>query len=426
MKHFLLSLITCILTFQHIHSQSVAVTRCNRFKQGVNLSNWLEAYWQTGWPTPGNYGRQFLADMKNAGFKSVRLPVCFAQVTDTLAPYNVDTANAVFAYVDSVIKWTAELDMNLIIDNHHQWTFDDTSWRRTIPRLGHLWSVLGKRYNYLNPEKYFFEILNEPYNIHNDSMRQLFIGVLDSLRPQVPNHSIVVSSGAWSGGIGYIAYQPLPDTNLIYTFHSYDPVQFTHQGFPWFSPYEPAGTPYPGSGFDFLLPLAWEASVAFRDSFHVPMFLGEFGVGTHADPVSRCNWIDTVGARIDYYNMPAFSWDVKWDFYLYNSGVTTRDSVVPCFMQALHLYEDSTTAVNNITETLNTDLYPNPATGSFVCRIANAGQTSIDVYNHTGQLVHHQTFIAGTEINTSQWARGLYLVKLQSNGRVAVKRLVVE
>ncbi len=424
MKKYLTLFCFFLFAFQS-KSQSVAQSRCDNFKQGVNLSNWLEAYWQGNWPSPNGYSRQFLVNMKNAGIKSVRLPIGFASVIDTLPPYFVDTTHVLFSIVDSVIDWTNELDMNLIIDNHHQWSLDDGTWRNVTPRLSHLWSLLSQRYNYLNPDKYFFEILNEPFNIPNDSLNIIFSTVIDTIRKYAPEHSIVVSPTAWSGGIGYIGYLPLADTNLIYTFHSYDPFPFTHQGFSWANPYYPTGTPYPNSGYDFLLQLAWDATLQWVDTFHLPVFLGEFGVGVHADDESRCNWADSFGIRIDLHHTSAFHWDVFGDFRLFNSGVVSEDSVIPCFKKAFHLYGDTVSAVDNVFENQEVKIFPNPASTSFVCTNENDAATKIIVMDECGRKIFTTEFLKRYEVNVNSWASGIYFVKITTNSSSNIKRVLI-
>jgi endoglucanase len=426
MKRCFTLLLFCVLAFES-HSQSVAQSRCDNFKQGVNLSNWLEAYWQSNWPSPAGYNRQFLMDIKAAGIKSVRLPIGFASVIDTLAPYTIDTTHVLFSIVDSVISWTAELDMNLILDNHHQWPLSDTTWRNTMPRLAHLWSVLAQRYNHLDPDKYTFEILNEPAFLTNDSLNILFSTVIDTIRKYAPAHSIVVSPTLWSGGAGYLAgYLPLSDTNLIYTFHSYDPFPFTHQGFSWANPYYPPGTPYPGSGYDGLMPFAWEAAMLFKNTYHRPIFLGELGVGIHADEVSRCNWIDSVAERIDRYHTSVFHWDVLWDFRLFNSGVVSEDSVIPCFKKALHLYGDTLTSIGAVGENTELKMFPNPASTSFNCVNESNEETRIAISDACGREVYSAIFFNRHEIATDKWARGTYFVKLTTRETSFAKRILIQ
>ena len=290
------------------NAQSVAQNRCNNFHKGVNLSNWLEGFWVTDWPDTTTYNYQFLAEMKRAGLESVRLPVCFALVTGSTAPYTVDTTNRVFRIIDSVIQWTTLLNMKLIIDNHHEFDLTDSTWRTQEPRVAHLWSVLAQRYKHLDPERYFFEILNEPANIKNDSLALFYNPIIDTIRQVTTTHSIVVSPTSYSNGVGFFNYQPLPDTNLIYTLHSYDPFEFTHQGLTFVVPPLPTGVPFPNSGYDLFLQVSWQLALAWRDSFHLPLFLGEFGVGDSAAAFSRCNWVDTVAHRIKNAGLSSFYW----------------------------------------------------------------------------------------------------------------------
>ncbi|MDB5283816.1 MAG: hypothetical protein JWO06_2891 [Bacteroidota bacterium] len=423
-KLFILSLLW--LSISQGNAQSLAQRRCDNLQKGVNLSNWMEGYWLSNWPVPNIYTRDFLVEMKNAGMKSVRMPICFALVTDTLPPYNVDTNSAAFAIVDSVITWTHELDLNLIIDNHHQWTLSDSTWRSTEPRLSHLWSVLAQRYRYLDPEKYYFEILNEPFDITNDSLAPLFTAVVDTIRKYTTAHTIVVSPTAWSGGIGFSEYQPLADTNLIYTFHSYDPFPFTHQGFSWANPYYPTGTPYPNSGFDFTLTLAWEFAMQWRDNFHLPVFLGEFGVGIHPDDASRCNWIDTVGAQIDFNHLSSFSWDVRGDFPLYKSGAISADSVIPCFSEALHLYGNQAEGVQNLKDEFLIQISPNPALGMFSCTSNSAKEVELELLDNTGRKVLAKRFLNQCEVDVKSLARGMYLVKTTADNFTSLQKVIIQ
>ena len=425
MKH-LYTLLLFLSCFTMGHAQTTAQTRCNNLGKGVNLSNWLEGFWETNWPDSADYKKQFFYDMKTAGVQSLRMPVCFALVTDTAPPYNVDTTNRVFAIIDTIIAWTTELNMNLIIDNHHQWNVSDTTWRQQQPRMAHLWAVLAQRYNHLDPNRYLFEILNEPAGITNDSLALFYPPVIDTIRKYAPQHSIVVSATSWSNGIGYFNYSPLPDTNLIYTFHSYDPYQFTHQGLTFVNPPLPVGVIFPGSVWDWMIQDMWYFPLAFRDSFNLPVFLGEFGVGDSADAQSRCHWIDSIGHRIDANHLSAFYWDVVGDFKTFHSGNTSPDSVMACFADALHWYGDSISAIQNITPRLPVRIYPNPASNYFTCQTPTGEPVTMQVYDNTGRTIYQTRFTNQTTIPTTTWARGMYVVKVIGTGGVGVEKIVIE
>ncbi len=433
MKNILL-LFCFLFTAQIISAQSVAQQRCDRFEKGMNLSNWLEAYWQPGYPTANGYTRDDLVKMKDAGLKSIRLPIGFASVTDTLAPYNVDTAHALFARIDSVISWCDELNLNLIIDNHHNWDIFNQNWRNKIDRFSHMWSVVSAHYKYLDPERYTFELLNEPaFGIALDSLNIVFNHAIDSIRQHTAAHSLIVSPNFSSNGAAFAPLTPLADTNLIYTWHSYDPYQFTHQGFSWAQPPMPNPESFPGS-YDAGLYNAWNTVVSWKNTYNKPVFLGEFGTGKFGDDVSRCNWLNVFGSKIDSFGMSWFYWDWRWDFSLFNSNVISEDSVIPCFKHTLHLYGDTlVSAVNNLNAgELQLQLFPNPASATTGCNlvVSSSEGTTVTVYDVTGRKIFHEMFYRQTTLPVQLFNSGIYLVNISywqgNQQRQERRKLVIE
>lgn len=428
MKRWILLCLLAVPPVAGVRAQALALARCDAMGKGVNLSNWLEAYWQTGWPAPQGYTKNFLAGIKQSGIRSVRLPVYFAGVTGETAPYAVDTSHAVFALVDSAIAWAEALDMRLIIDNHHGWPLADSAWRPSLPRMASLWGVLARRYAHLDPDRYFFELLNEPpIAIANDSLRVIYAACMDSIRAYAPGHSVVASPAFAGIGLGFHDFLPLADTNVIYTFHTYDPYPFTHQGFSWSVPFYASGATYPGSGYDFLLDISWETMADWKNTYGLPVFLGEFGVGSYADDQSRCNWMDTIGRRIRRHDLSWFYWDVQYDFRMFRSGVVSADSIIPCFAESLRLYGDSL-STQDVAEPVSpggVSVYPNPVTSRFTCRTDAGGPTRLEVYDDTGRQVLVRLFTQETDVYTEHWGNGLYLLKIRSAGHTSVRKIIV-
>lgn len=367
--------------------------------------------------------------MKAAGISSIRLPVCFAYITDTLAPYTVHENHPLFERVDSVISWCSELNMMLIIDNHHGWDIFNNNWRNKIDRFAHLWSVLAQRYSYLDPEQFVFELLNEPaFGIALDSLNIVFTTAIDTIRQYAPNHSIVVSPNFSSSGQAFANYTPLSDTNLIYTWHTYDPYQFTHQGFSWAQPPMPLGTPFPSS-YDAMLYNAWKQVILWRTNYNKPVFLGEFGAGKFADEVSRCNWIAVNGAKIDSFNMPWFYWDWQWDFTMFKSHVVSEDSILPCFKSALHLYGDTFTSVSLIkTNQERVWLYPNPVlTNNGICAIRSniSEPLKVSVFDIAGKKLLDFGFTEHALLPVENLGSGMYFIVVSSATGSSAYKLII-
>ncbi|MFM1876914.1 MAG: hypothetical protein RL266_2651, partial [Bacteroidota bacterium] len=337
---FILNIFLIILVNPSLRAQSLATARCQSLNKGMNVSNWLEEYWNANWPQPYKYTKAHFESMHEAGITSVRLPINFHSVVDTIDPYMVDTAHVLFSWVDSVIEWTDELDMKLLIDNHHGWLLDNETFREDqLPRFSHLWGVVAKKYAHLDPNRVMFELLNEPMlGFANDSLMVMFEDAIDSIRVYAPAHSIVVTP-AWAGtGMAYGNFEPLQDTGLIYTWHIYDPLDFSHQGLTWHDPFYPAGTVFPSADTTFSeswLYTGWERVLDWKETHDRPVFLGEFGLSNYCDSASVCSWLAYNAVRLKQNNIPWFYWDWQWDFSMFRSHTISEDSIYPCFQYYL-------------------------------------------------------------------------------------------
>jgi endoglucanase len=423
----LLLLIILLLAINNLFAQTVAHQRCAAFERGMNISNWLEAPWQTNWPTETGYTKADLQLMKDAGIKSLRLPINFAEISDSVYPFNLDTAHVLFQRIDTVIKWADELSMNLIIDNHHGWELTNANWRNHKDRFAKLWGTVAKKYQYLDPEHYFFELLNEPPIAFNDldSLNLLFTTAIDSIRNYTTAHSIIVSPNLGSWGMAFDLYRPLEDTNLIYTWHCYDPIDFTHQGFSWGTQY-PAGTPFPyeNSFYEQFLYTGLQRVIHWKDSFDMPLFLGEFGVSEHADADSRCNWVELITHTTDSMDIPWFYWDWRWDFSMFNGHVISEDSIIPCFKYALHLYSDTVSGIGE-QQLVNNGIYIYPNPVSQLLNIKGADfPANIMIADAAGRLVYQGIMKERTDV--SFLSPGYYTVFISGENKSSCLKLLKE
>ncbi len=425
-----------ILVFMtaQVLGQTVAEQRCASLGKGLNVSNWLERGWDGNWPTPNGYTKQDLELMQEAGINSLRLPIYFHAVVDTIAPYTVDTDHLLFTLVDSIITWTDELGMKLLIDNHHGWDLTNANWRQKLPRFSHVWGVVANRYQNLDPDRVMFELFNEPtLGFPQDSLRIMYNDAIDSIRQYTTEHSIIVSPH-WGGtGMIFSEFQPLSDTNLIYTWHIYDPLDFSHQGLTWHNPYFPSGNPFPTgdtSFFENWLFTGWERVLDWKQTHNLPLFLGEFGLSTYCDSASSCNWLDYNMTRVVQNDISWFYWDWQWDFSMFNSHQISEDSIYPCYKYYLGLYGDDTfTNVKEPTrELIFAEIYPNPSsTGSFVLSLnVDVGtKNQVWVYTNLGQLVYTGYFNGNKFDYNENLKSGIYAVCVKNRWGQTSKKLVV-
>ncbi|WP_161776073.1 glycoside hydrolase family 5 protein [Polycyclovorans algicola] len=211
--------------------------------RGVNLSHWFTH--RTAFAAPSDQAIIGAADLtliRQLGLDHVRIgvdPVWFstsAGAADELMRGLEAVRDAGLAVVLAV-QPEADYKRALIAD---------PAAREDLLRT---WAQLATPLAQWPPSKLAFEALNEPE--HNDpvAVHQLMTDIVATLRDVAPRHTVIVSPGGYADVDDLVAFTPLEADNLIYTFHFYEPKNFTHQGAYWGWPMwiSFSGFPYPSS-----------------------------------------------------------------------------------------------------------------------------------------------------------------------------------
>lgn len=410
-------------------AQSTVHHRCASLAKGINLDNWLEPQ---GTPDASEFTKADFYDFIEAGYSTVRMPVRFAQYVDTVAPYHLDTTALAFELMDSVIAWSRGLGLHVIIDNHHGWeSLGNSNYLDVIPRMGAMWRQLAQRYRHLHPDSLFFEIINEPsYFLADQPFVDFMQAMIDTIRQQTANHTIIVSVPWASSQVGFDYITPFADTNLIYTFHFYTPLNFTHQGATWTPVFFPVGKPFPENGNDATVRSQFQRVTDWIQQYEKPVFLGEFGVISNADSASRCNWISLLGELIYSANLSWAYWD--WDspgdinFSFFNGMDVAPQNIIACFGEALRLYGMEPSAVK-IPETTEFVLLPNPAREMVTVVAENnfsrGSKTVLTLSNMIGQtLLRFPVNDAQEMFDISALPNGIYVADIAVDGAGRMRR----
>ena len=369
---FVAVLLISVSAFAQDRSAEVqtAFARAQHLKRGINASEWF-AQSASDYSTARTNRYMDAADialMARLGFDNVRLsidPVPLEQ-----APLGKDGFNADFlGRLDKVVDTILADGMAVQIDIHPEPSFKQQL--RTsdvaVDRLTQLWRRLAAHYGTRDPGMVFYELVNEP----EVSDRYRWAGIQEHLasavREVAPKNTIIVAGPNDSGIQDLLTLHPLLDGNVIYNFHVYNPLQFTHQGASWASPWiiYTHGIPYPTteSSMQELLKQVpdpndrfelesywldrWDAhrlrlivdeAAAWGHVNHVPLICNEFGVyRLYADPASRMNWIRDMRLAFDANGIGWTMWDYRGGF-----GVVWKEDgqpakVDPAVVEALGL-----------------------------------------------------------------------------------------
>ncbi len=74
----------------------------------------------------------------------------------------------------------------------------------------------------------------------------------------------------------------------------------------------------------------------------------------------------------------------------------------------------------------NITVYPNPATNHFTVNTGNDEKASIQLFNIVGQQVYSETFTGSTTVSVANLHSGVYMLKVNQNGKVNTTKVVVK
>jgi len=356
-------LVGLVLVFAAVSGwgQGIAFERAEHLRRGINLSMWYaqandySAQRLTTYTTPEDFRL-----VRSLGFDHVRLsinpePLMLGGRADALDPDAI-------ARLDKTVAEITATGLVVVLDIHPDMPFVEALGKGDDPviRLVKFWTAFATHFAATDPKQVYFEILNEPHM--EDSFRWAGIQsrVVPAIRAVAPMHTIIATGNHWGGVDGLLELEPVRDSNVIYSFHDYDPMTFTHQGATWSSDYLKTlrGVPYPSTPQN-VAPLAaqqqddraseeltkygaerWDAervakeiaTVADWGARHgVPVWCGEFGVyKAYAQPAARAAWLRDMRVALEAHQIGWAMWDYQGSFALVSKadGKTTVDASV--------------------------------------------------------------------------------------------------
>lgn len=390
------------------------------FSKGVNLTNWFQVD-NARQIQFTKYTKDDFIRIKSLGCDVVRLPINLHYMTNGSPDYVIDPL--FFEFLDQVVDWAEELQINLLLDNH---SFDpNVDTQPSVEAiLLKVWPQMAAHYK--NRSNYiYYEVLNEPHGISTSAWCTIQQHVIDAIRVLDTKHTIVVGP---SGFNSYNELKNMPvytDKNLIYTFHFYDPFMFTHQGATWTSymqdlagvpfPYDATRMPatpasakgtwvesslnnYKNDGTVAAVKKWLDIAANFKTSRNVTLFCGEFGVYIpNSPPSDRVYWYDVVRKYLEEKGIPWTIWDYQGGFGLFKKGsnelfdydlntdlLTSLNFNIP----AQKIY---TLVADNKPFDIYTD-YIAPSIGN----AGNAGGGTLDLYNSTAENGKYSVYWTGS------------------------------
>lgn len=315
----------------------------NGYEKGVNLGGWFSQCCHTiehydSFITESDF--QQLADWD---IDHVRIPIDYNLLEDA----DGNPTEYGMQYLQNAVALCGKYHLNMILDLHKTagYSFDvghGESGFFEAPalqeRFYQLWERLAKAFGQYH-ERIAFELLNEVTDQAYCSLwNRISTTCIQRIRKFAPLTKILIG-GYWNNSILAIPDLLMPyDEHIIYNFHCYEPLVFTHQGAGWVvnmptdfrtefpltsAQYQKLSNNLALENADLLYLSSPDAKGAefFRQMFakavriaeerNVPLYCGEYGVISLVDPDSIVAWHEAIHEVFEEFGIGRAVWNYK-------------------------------------------------------------------------------------------------------------------
>lgn len=289
------------------------------FYKGVNLG---------GWFSQCDYSEERLnnfiteADFKilsNWKLDHVRIPVDYNIFENDDGTYKDDG----FERIDRAFELCAKYGLNAVLDLHKTagFSFDNYGENESgffdsedlQERFYRLWEKFAVRYGN-RPDSIAFELLNEVTDKeYIEKWNRIAETCIKRIRVYAPDTIILVGS-YWNNSAEAVKDLEKPyDDKVVYNFHSYDPLKFTHQGAYWtdmIDPNERIAFEDSGVTEEYFEKFFAEAIETAKKN-GTALYCGEYGIINKVFPEDTLKWFKCINAVFNKHGIARSAWSYK-------------------------------------------------------------------------------------------------------------------
>lgn len=315
------------------------------FTKGINIGGWLSQCCHTT-----DHYKTFITEndfrlISSWNLDHVRVPIDYNVIEND----DGTEISENYSYIDNCLKWCRKYNLNLIIDLHKSYGYSFDMSRRNLTDFFHsqelqnrfynIWGKLSRRYASQH-ENVAFELLNEvvDYNCA-DIWNDIADNAIQIIRQYSKEIKILVG-GVCNNSCTTIPLLRKPhDSNIVFNFHFYDPLIFTHQGAYWIEEMDKSFritypntkdeylknsirylqkgnekniNDYPNNTIDYdYMESILKNAIEYAEKNDVSLYCGEYGVIDLADITSTLNWYKDFNRLLNNHNISRAAWSFK-------------------------------------------------------------------------------------------------------------------
>lgn len=315
----------------------------NGYQHGINFGGWFSQGEHTDYHYETFITEKDFATVSGWGLDHVRIPVDF-ELVETEGGIPLERG---YVRLQRCLEWCRKYRLHMILDLHKTpgYIFDNQTNSREFfenpalqARFFSLWEQFAHRFGRYQ-DILAFELLNEVVDESvAEKWNQIAATAISAIRAIAPSISILVGGIHHNGADGVALLDPPVDQNIVYNFHCYEPIVFTHQTASWTKGMSRNfHIAYPDSldlyrkssaafNKDYAAVLVREGvtdveksmfeahiaqAVATAEKYNVPLYCGEYGVINQADVESTLRWYQTITSVLDKHHIGHAAWTYK-------------------------------------------------------------------------------------------------------------------
>jgi len=233
------NLILILISFLLYSCQSNTPTFNEKFEvfRGTNIAHFLSQSKRRGLEREKFFTKKDVGTIAGLGFDHIRLPIDEEQMWDEKGNRYEDA----FTLLTNCIDWCAENNLKVIVDlhilrSHHFNAKEKPLWTdpQEQEKFYDLWRDLSKVLVHYPNSLLAYELMNEAVADDPEQWNNLIAGAVKVIRKAEPERTIVIGSNKWQQ-VGTFDDLKVPEneSNLLLSFHFYEPFMLTHYNASW-------------------------------------------------------------------------------------------------------------------------------------------------------------------------------------------------
>ncbi len=289
------------------------------FHKGINLGGWFSQCDYSTERLDSFITEPDFRKIADWGFDHIRLPVDYNVIQNKDGSMKEDGLQR----IDRVLSLCDQHGLRAVLDLHKApgFSFDPKEQELGLfdseadqSRFYAIWESFAARYGSLS-DWLVFELLNE---ITNPDYLHAWICIsrecISRIRQSAPETVILLGS-YHNNSVHAVRDLPAPsDDHVLYNFHCYEPISFTHQGAYWIADRQDvnARVPFSESGVspDYFEAL-FSSAVEKAQLENTELYCGEYGVIDIVPPEEALPWFRAIHAILEKHGIARAVWSYK-------------------------------------------------------------------------------------------------------------------